>query len=81
VAGHALDCPLALLEVGDASEADADFAVFLEVQQARLNRAITAAPAARDGWLQLIATHSGHDHDRRLRPRKVELFSHAQPRL
>jgi hypothetical protein len=49
VAGHALDCPLALLEVGDASEADADFAVFLEVQQARLNRAITAAPAARDG--------------------------------
>lgn len=65
----AFDLTLTPVEKLDAAETDPNLGMIAEAEEARLDGAVAAAPAARGtgGWPR-VSTESGHRHDAILAP-------------
>jgi len=66
MSSHPFDCSFALAELIDATEADTDLTVGLQLQQAGPDGLVSAAPAAWLRWLDQVAADGSHGHDRSL---------------
>jgi hypothetical protein len=63
MSSHPLDGSFALAEPIDATEADTNLSVGVQLQQACPDGLVSAAPAAWFRWLDQVATDGSHGHD------------------